>query len=239
MIQDTLRLGTAFDAASIIFMCVMMLPHLSLRLSDHRAQRLSTAQGLHLLALVMKVTAALYALGEENQSVTRRYLIIAILLDAVSILLLAWVVLSDEDGRLRLSGRIAPIPVAMIAAAILPSAIALCLERLLIFTRLEAEHTGLLGISYAVSLCLVQTLLDVHIGKQLERREESLEIGQAKLLVEQIHPHFIANSLMSIEELCYTDPETAAKRIEDFAGYLRGNFGALTSEDLIPFEGEL
>ena len=71
------------------------------------------------------------------------------------------------------------------------------------------------------------------------RAEMENENIKASLLLGQISPHFIFNSLMSIQDLCYSDPETAAKGIGDFAVYLRHNMDDLTINTMIPFEKEL
>ena len=79
-------------------------------------------------------------------------------------------------------------------------------------------------------------------GEQLmismQQREEN-----AKLLADnrvlQMRPHFIYNTLMSIYYLCGQDPEKAQEVILDFSSYLRKNFTAIATENLIPFTDEL
>ena len=55
----------------------------------------------------------------------------------------------------------------------------------------------------------------------------------------QIHPHFIYNTLGSIEQLCELDPPKAAKLVNDFSKYLRGNFSELDNPKLIRVSKEL
>ena len=77
---------------------------------------------------------------------------------------------------------------------------------------------------------------------QTERNIKAIvenETIKASLLLGQISPHFIFNSLMSIQDLCYTDPQMAADSIGDFAVYLRHNMEDLTANEMIPFEKEL
>lgn len=66
-----------------------------------------------------------------------------------------------------------------------------------------------------------------------------LEQQRNKLLVAQIQPHFIFNSLVTIQSLCYTDGEAAAEYIDVFGDYLRANIDSLSSDELISFESEL
>lgn len=55
----------------------------------------------------------------------------------------------------------------------------------------------------------------------------------------QMRPHFIYNTLSNIYYLCEIDPMKAQTAIDDFSTYLKSNFGAISKENLIPFEEEL
>ena len=66
-----------------------------------------------------------------------------------------------------------------------------------------------------------------------------LERQRNKLLVAQMQPHFIFNSLATIQALCYTDSEAAADCIEVFGSYLRANIDSISSDDLIRFSDEV
>lgn len=60
-----------------------------------------------------------------------------------------------------------------------------------------------------------------------------------KLMMSQIQPHFLYNSLSSISELCETDPMKAQTLTDDFSDYLRYNLTALNTEKLVSFEKQL
>jgi LytS/YehU family sensor histidine kinase len=60
-----------------------------------------------------------------------------------------------------------------------------------------------------------------------------------QLLVSQIQPHFIFNTLSTIQALCRIDPEKAFDTIEKFGSYLRMNLESLGEPTLIPFQKEL
>ena len=51
--------------------------------------------------------------------------------------------------------------------------------------------------------------------------------SRVSTMMSQIRPHFIYNTLGSIEQLCYSDPPKARELVHNFAKYLRGNFGEL------------
>ena len=79
----------------------------------------------------------------------------------------------------------------------------------------------------------------------LQRTTELLELEkqsskvQAAMLSSQIQPHFLYNTLTTIQELCYSDPDQAADLIVAFSQYLRDNLDFMNYEDLIPFSKEL
>ena len=58
-------------------------------------------------------------------------------------------------------------------------------------------------------------------------------------MMSQIRPHFIYNTLGSIEQLCELDPPKAGELVHNFAKYLRGNFGELDSSKPILMSQEM
>ncbi len=80
-------------------------------------------------------------------------------------------------------------------------------------------------------------------AEKLEKEKIKLDAELAKsrisTLMSQIHPHFIYNTLGSIEQLCELDPPKAAKLVNDFSRYLRGNFGEIDNPKLIRVSKEL
>ena len=74
----------------------------------------------------------------------------------------------------------------------------------------------------------------------VQEHEEDLKAQQRiKIMVSQIQPHFLYNTLTTIQALCDTDPKTAKSVTEKFAVYLRQNLDSLESAELIPFSKEL
>lgn len=68
--------------------------------------------------------------------------------------------------------------------------------------------------------------------------EENLR-QQTSILVLQMRPRFIYNTMTSIYYLCGQDAKKAQSVILDFTSYLRQNFTAITREECIPFSEEL
>ena len=70
-----------------------------------------------------------------------------------------------------------------------------------------------------------------------EQRENLKQ--RASIMVLEMRPHFICNTMMSIYYLCDQDPKKAQQVTLDFTEYLRRNFTAITKEGTIPFSEEL
>ena len=76
-------------------------------------------------------------------------------------------------------------------------------------------------------------------GRILADQEKELLNSRVLIMLSQIKPHFLYNSLSSISELCVTDPERARNALIDFADYLRGNMDSIGKDDIILFSKEL
>ena len=76
-------------------------------------------------------------------------------------------------------------------------------------------------------------------AERARRKEAELLQSRIAVMLSQIHPHFLFNALNTIEYLCEEDPPTAARAVNDFAQYLRGNMDSLTGSQTIPFCQEL
>lgn len=74
----------------------------------------------------------------------------------------------------------------------------------------------------------------------VRKHEKELRDGQrVQIMLSQIRPHFLYNSLGAIEELCESDPQMAKAATVTFSRYLRGNMTSIGASDAIPFEKEL
>ena len=76
-------------------------------------------------------------------------------------------------------------------------------------------------------------------SKQIVEQEKALSDMQVRIVMSQIKPHFLYNSLNAIYYLCDSDPEKAQEAISNFSDYLRGNMASITSSNPIPFRDEL
>lgn len=80
-------------------------------------------------------------------------------------------------------------------------------------------------------------------AKELELQrgllEAELKESRVAIMLSQIQPHFIYNTLGTIERMCLKDPEKAFNLVRNFSLYLRGNFSELDSIKPIRFTEEL
>lgn len=60
-----------------------------------------------------------------------------------------------------------------------------------------------------------------------------------QLMISQIQPHFLYNTLAAIQDMCLTEPRLAAETIGKFGLYLRQNLESLEMPGLISFEREI
>ncbi len=79
------------------------------------------------------------------------------------------------------------------------------------------------------------------VRQQTEIARQQREIAHERLsvMVLQMRPHFIYNTLISIHSLCRLNPRKAEQITMDFTNYLRRNFNAVASDSAIPFATEL
>jgi hypothetical protein len=76
---------------------------------------------------------------------------------------------------------------------------------------------------------------------EMERIVLNAELAESRIstMMSQIRPHFIYNTLGSIEQLCKLNPPKAAELVHNFAKYLRGNFGELDNPKPILMSQEM
>ena len=94
---------------------------------------------------------------------------------------------------------------------------------------------------FAAALVLSFKVIPTSVRAGIHEKELKLELQQSKiaLLLSQIQPHFLNNSLSAICDLCCRDPQKARDALVDFSVYLRGNMDTLSSNEPIPFSMEL
>ena len=90
----------------------------------------------------------------------------------------------------------------------------------------------------AVLLLMFVIMQNQLVNEYIEQKRQLQESG-VRLMVSQIKPHFIFNSLTAIAQLCDDNPALAKETTIFFAKYLRGNLSALEKPEAVPFSDEL
>ena len=94
-------------------------------------------------------------------------------------------------------------------------------------------------LTIAVVSCCVFFYVWLHLQFVREHEKDLMAGYRIKMMMSQIKPHFMYNTLSSIQALCHIDPEKAADTTEKFGAYLRSNIDSLSLPGLIPFSKEL
>lgn len=80
---------------------------------------------------------------------------------------------------------------------------------------------------------------NVRLATEQARTEKELYEAEVQIMVSQIRPHFMYNTLSSIAMLCKLDPDTAYEATINFSDYLRCNMDSLKQTAPVPFTKEL
>ena len=96
---------------------------------------------------------------------------------------------------------------------------------------------GILVYLMLLSLSTVRNLM--RQSAEAARLGRELQESQDRLLVSQIKPHFVYNTLGAIQAYIMKSPNTAYKMVQDFSDYLRANIQSITNDEPIPFATEL
>ena len=111
-----------------------------------------------------------------------------------------------------------------------------------------AVSKGVFSALFVVAIVMVLKFIPNNINavvkaKELEMEKAVLnaELAESRIstMMSQIRPHFIYNTLGSIEQLCLLDPSKAGSLVHNFAKYLRGNFGELDNPKPILMSQEM
>lgn len=147
----------------------------------------------------------------------------------LSFALLAWLVISALLHYRRVQNREAVMPIVLGFVIIASTVMDLRLD--------YNTPIAFLTVSIVVSIMLMYLWLHLQFVRE---HEDALHAEQRmRIMVSQIQPHFLFNTLTTIQALCRKDPEKAFETTEKFGVYLRQNIDSLSQSQLIPFEREL
>ena len=91
-----------------------------------------------------------------------------------------------------------------------------------------------------LSFCVVYDLTEQQRKeKELHDLEEALQLSRIQNFTSQMQPHFLYNTLNSIQEILLEDPQYASDLIGDFTVHLRSCIRAMANDAPMPFTHEL
>ncbi len=105
----------------------------------------------------------------------------------------------------------------------------------------QMAHYGLLATvlgSALGALSMLWFIMSDQTDRYRKREEEVIKL-RTEVMLNQIQPHFLFNTLDTIYGLVDEDPKVAKKAIESFSRYLRANLASLKQANPIPVDLEL
>ena len=99
---------------------------------------------------------------------------------------------------------------------------------------------GIMNNTYAVIFLFYYLVVHVQISQQInEEKEIKLKEQRMSLMLSQIQPHFLYNTLNTITALCRINPKLAEETTIKFSKYLRENMHSMGKNDTQLFSKEL
>ena len=126
---------------------------------------------------------------------------------------------------------------------------------LLFYTLVPAAAAVAQVLVYGLNFAIIASVLGFvvvflemqsHTARTMIRQSEELALSQIEVsegriavMVSQIQPHFLFNTLDTIYGLCDEDPQLSKKAIASFSRYLRTNLNSLNQTTPVPIEKEM
>jgi two-component system LytT family sensor kinase len=100
---------------------------------------------------------------------------------------------------------------------------------------------GIAIVNAGITVAALVMLMNIQFEYEAELNEQEKELDESRIdiMLSQIQPHFLYNSLGTIYHLCGIDSERARKAIKNFSEFLRGNMDSLRNRGPIAFDAEL
>lgn len=211
------------------YVCNFIFEHEEEELENHRPLRFYLVNGLGVFGMIMVVisqyTDLYYYFDANNQYHRNTGFTISIIVAAAGALL-------DLSLLIQYRKKIKnSIFVSLISYIVLPVIAAAVLVFYYGFS--------LINISITISIIYMFLVGVVEQRNILQQKEKEMADMRIEVMLSQISPHFIYNTLTAIQYLCTNDPKLAEETVGEFAMYLRNTIDSLTNKRNIPFEKEL
>jgi hypothetical protein len=123
-----------------------------------------------------------------------------------------------------------------------PFGVFLCIAWLMTVNIMDSMggRAGMLNDTYAVFFLFYYLVIHVYISQQVnEEKEMKLREQKLSMMLSQIQPHFLYNTLNTITALCRVNPKLAEETTIKFSQYLRENMCSMGENNTHPFSQEL
>ena len=177
-----------------------------------------------ILLIYAQFSTAIYYYDESNTYHRGPWYPVLLVLPILMLILNIWLLWSKRN-------RLSKKNKAVFASCILLPVISMMIQMLF-----YGVNIIILGVSISAFIMLTN-VINENRKQYYMQQEENVKL-KTEILLNQIQPHFLFNTLGTISHLC-TDAPEAKKAIGLFSRYLRGNIDVLSNEMLIPFDKEI
>ena len=108
-----------------------------------------------------------------------------------------------------------------------------------VFVQIPNPAFDTMGVATTLSLLIVYVTVNIERDRQLATKERELTESRMAVMLSQIQPHFLYNTLAVIQDMCHGKAPEAEQTTIEFSEFLRGNLDSLGQSEPIPFEQEL
>ncbi len=178
-----------------------------------------------ILIMIQQITEIFYYVTPDNEYI--RYPLFGVLNVPFIVIMLL-----NISGVLKRRNQLSKRTFIGLMIYLLPMTLSLCVHMFI-----EVEVYVVLCMAL-FALVMFGLILSDNID-QFTRQQREIATQRADIMVLQMRPHFISNTMMGIYYLCDLDPQKAKQVTLDFTTYLRKNFAAIASEKPVPFSDEL
>ena len=221
------------DEASVYLLVIVFLMYILSNLKDKIERRIVSCSVLG--AMLITLTAFLLQIFGVQDIMKSEFIIYIF---CIPVIIMGVVILIKESKREKsASARLVLGSFLPIFLAVIISLVNYCLD--------FAPNRMIMraGILVTIIIQLINLVIAVKKSNEeslnYEKMQSEILKSRVLIMISQIQPHFLYNSLTSIAQLCEKNPKQAKTATIDFANYLRGNMNSLKDESVVPFEREL
>lgn len=102
-----------------------------------------------------------------------------------------------------------------------------------------ASLFSLVNIASLVSILVLSSTYYAEQNLRFAQQELELRNARAALVLSQIQPHFLFNSMTAVMDLCDTDPQEAKAALQELSDYLHYKISALSGNFLVQFSEDM